>query len=202
MNTSSKLWWAATLLVTWLLASDQVNLETALISCLVLICSRYLIEKTTPVFDHRRVTILGFWYVTYFAMIFFPSFFVFANQEGPWRVKYLFCVESALLTVPLGALLAARWANFSGSETEYFFRKPIQGLLITARFVGRYRMLLTLAVALTFLTFRRLEHPHDLSAEGPRRLHVSGYAPGRLAKLLDSPFKYAYILLSGVLYPF
>jgi hypothetical protein len=76
--------------------------------------------------DLRRQTISSFWFLTYLVMIFWPAFFVYADQPGPHRNAFLFAVASAVITVPLGALVIARMTGSSRREREAYLAKPIE----------------------------------------------------------------------------
>jgi len=175
----------------------------ALISILCVAVSRSLVQKAYHLFVFRRVTICSFWYVTYLFMIYLPAFWVYAGERGPYRGRYLFSVESVLITVPFGWLLTNQVANFQKLETELFFRKPLAKLNIAGPFRGRYMTLLVIAVFFTILYFHDVgtiplfylfRHPGDY-------LVLANLRDDSL-KLLDSPFKYFYFVTRGLVYPF
>src|SRR5215469_11106776 len=88
----SAAYWSLLSGATFLVALCTASLETAVLSCLLMICSRVLVIRSVDVFNPRRITIASFWYLSYLAMIFFPAFLVFADQEGPYRGQYLIAV--------------------------------------------------------------------------------------------------------------
>src|SRR5436190_17230792 len=79
------------------------------LTALVITASLLLMNATNHLFGVQHISIAGFWYVTYVAVILVPSFYVFADWPGPFRGSYLFAVESVLLTVPLGIFFANRF---------------------------------------------------------------------------------------------
>lgn len=192
-----------TLLAIYVVAATQATNGVAVASCLVWLASYRMLRKTSEPFDLSRITIPTFWYMTYLAMIYFPAFFVYADQEGPYRGRYLFAVEITLLSVPIGCLLASGWSHSKKPETERFFRQPTQAIQISPGFLRAFAFLLLAAVALTVLYIRvasiiplfyLLRHPVEYLELATLREESF--------KLLDSPFKYAYAVVRGVIYLF
>lgn len=96
------------------------------ISATVLIISGFLMQYTVGVFNLRRITIPGCWYLTYLATLFLPSFFVFFDVNGSSRNTFLFAVHSALLTVPAGAFFVNIMCRFRRAEIDQYFKLPVQ----------------------------------------------------------------------------
>jgi len=142
---------------TFILGYSFVGLVAALGSCVVMASSLWLTNKTNPLFDFKRVTIVSFWYLTYLAMIFIPAFFVFDDQEGPSRVRFLFAVHTALITVPLGCLLANSFCRFRQSETEGFFRGSTLKVGNPGRVRRVYLVLLVVSVLLSIIYIRTVD---------------------------------------------
>lgn len=97
-----------------------------MISAAVLVVSGLLMHFTVGVFNLRRMTIPGCWYLTYLVMLFLPSFFVFFDVGGSSRNTFLFAVHSALLTVPAGAFFVNMMCRFQRAEIDQYFKLPIQ----------------------------------------------------------------------------
>ena len=132
---------------------------------------------------------MGFWYLTYLAMIFLPAFFVFSDQEGPYRARYLFAVHSVLITVPLGWLLAKSLCRFRNYENERFFLGNVVDTGYSKRTSFLYWVLLIPSLMLMALYIRSvgtiplfflLRHPGDYMQVA--LLREDSF------KLLDSPF--------------
>lgn len=96
------------------------------ISATVLAVSGLLMHYTVGVFNLRRMTILGCWYLTYLSMLFLPSFFVFFDVGGSSRYAFMFAVHSALLTVPVGAFLVNTMCRFRRTEIDQYFKLPVR----------------------------------------------------------------------------
>src|SRR5215510_1931892 len=76
----------------------------ALVSVLVLGASLLVMHHAVGLFHLRNITIPGFYYIVYVLIILLPGFRVYADMFEPYRSWYLFAIESALITVPLGIL--------------------------------------------------------------------------------------------------
>lgn len=199
----AKLAWILTFLVSVFLAAKMVSGIGAVLTGVVIFSSCFLVRKTAAPFDLGRLSITSFWYVTYLAMIFFPAFFVFADQElHPSRVPYLFSVESVLITVPLGFLIAAKLLSFKSQETDSYFSQPLELSQINRSLEKRFIFLLGIAILFTGLYMREvgtiplfylLHNPGDYLAAFSLREDSF--------KLLNSHFEYVYFLLRGTLYP-
>jgi oligosaccharide repeat unit polymerase len=198
-----QVFWLALLGAVGMASYVVTDATLALLSVLCVAASRVLVQKSCRVFVFRQTTITSFWYVTYLAMVFFPAFWVYADQTGPYRASFLFAVESVLITVPLGWMLANQIAGFQRRETEWFFRRPLAPFNIAHSLRRRYIVLLGIAIFLTILYFQDVNtiplfylfhHPGDY-------LVLANLRDDSL-KLLDSPFTYFYYLTRGLVYPF
>src|SRR5690349_11718552 len=97
----------------------------AFASAVVFASSVLLARRSCYILRITRVSIASFWYLTYLAMIFFPSFVIYSNQYGLYRDRYLFAVESVLITVPLGWWFASWVWGFARPEIDVFYESPI-----------------------------------------------------------------------------
>jgi oligosaccharide repeat unit polymerase len=124
-NTIALLAWIIFSGLTFSLALSAAGTSVALLTLLSVVVAYWVFRALGDPFVYNRVTILNFWFVAYLFMIFLPAFFVYADQPGPYRGRYLFAVTSALITVPLGGWFANLVANFQHRETRRFFSCPI-----------------------------------------------------------------------------
>ncbi len=192
-----------TLLATFVIAVTQTSGTVAVVSCLVWLVSYLILRKTSEPFNPSRVTISSFWYITYLVMIYFPAFYVYADQEGPYRGRYLFAVEITLLTVPLGCLLAHRHCRSKKSETERFFQQPLRDIEISPKFLTAYAFLFFAALVLTFFYISQVSTiPLLYLLKNPAEYLELATLREESFKLLDSPFTYGYAIIRGVVYPF
>jgi oligosaccharide repeat unit polymerase len=182
-----------------------INTSTMLAFCsaAIVVCSIYLIRKSTAVFDLRRISILNFWYLTYFAMILVPSFMVFSDHEGPFRGRYLFAVESVLLTVPIGAAFVSIVLGFRVDETHRYFELEISEHAGVERLRRRAAILLAVVLLVTFEYFREVKTvPLFYMLTNPGEHAALALLRDEAFKLLDSPLSYVYFIARTVLYPF
>jgi oligosaccharide repeat unit polymerase len=181
--------------VSWLLERFEDS-ALFIISMIVLIGSSVLMHHLVGAFNLRRLTIPGFWFLTYLVMLFAPSFFVFASNAGMNRYRYLFAVQSTLVTVPLGVLVVNRALGFRRREIDEYFTSAIpkggdHSAVFLACILG---FLLAAGVAVAYFSkvetvplFYLLRHPGDY--ETLVLLREESF------KLLDSRLRYVYYLL-------
>jgi len=94
---------------------------------IVFFLSLFLMQKTVVVLNIKRLTIPGFFYLTYLVMIFFPALFIAVDKPASYRNIYLLAVGSVLLTVSLGVCFANLLFRFKKREINAFFLKPVEG---------------------------------------------------------------------------
>jgi oligosaccharide repeat unit polymerase len=172
-----------------------------LISAIVLIASGCLMHKMVAVFDLRRLSIPGFWYFAYLAVVFVPSFFVFLEQIHPARYAYLFAIVISLLTVPAGILLSVKILRFKKSEIEKFFTKPIstKGHVSFVLSLSAFQIA---AVSFAMLYFREVGTvPLVYAIQNPGDYLTLVTLREQSFKLLDSRFSYLYFLLRQFVFP-
>jgi oligosaccharide repeat unit polymerase len=194
--------WLALVTAAFFLCREFVGLMAGVESAVVVGLSWWLVRKTTQPFNFKRLTIMGFWYLTYMAMIFLPAFFVFADQEGPYRSRYLFAVHSVPITVPVGWLLANWFCHFHEHENERYFLRDVVHTGQRIRTKSAYWILLIPSLILMILYVRSvgtiplfflLTHPGDYMQVA--LLREDSF------KLLDSPYTYAFALVRSVMFP-
>ena len=202
-SAPSPVWcWLLLTVATGACAEASVGYGLAFLSCAVVTLSYWLVIRTTLPFQFSRITISGFWYLTYLAMIFLPALFVYSEQEGPYRGRFLFAVESALITVPLGWLIAGRVYDFSRWQDELHFEAPVITRGITAKHRRLFLALLGLALVVTLLYLREVETvPLLYLFRNPGDYLQLVSLREESFKLLGSPLTYAYYLVRSLLYP-
>jgi oligosaccharide repeat unit polymerase len=195
--------WMAAFAITMMMAWINIGPGIAWLSCGVLVCSFFLTRSSCRPFSFHRLTIPGFWYVTYLFLILWPAFYVYFEGDDPYRRVFLFAVESVLITVPFGWYLATAALSFRPSEVEEFFRAPLRAPQITPRFSKAFLWLFAFSLVMTGLylwevkavpLFYLIANPGDALAVAILREES--------LKLLNSPFLYIYSVLRAVLYPF
>ena len=187
---------------TFWLAYYMASTPVAIMSCLVVSVSALLVKRSCYIFNLRRGTITAFWYVSYLAMIFFPAFGVYSDQEGPYRARYLFAVESVLITVPLGWWAANLWSGFRREEIDRFFESSIEDIVTGRLLMRRWRLFLVICLAFTGAYLAEVKAiPLFYLIRNPGEAFQAAILREESFKLLDSPLLYFYQLVRVALYP-
>lgn len=195
--------WVALVAATLILGIEYVSAFAGVFCALVLLVSAWLMRKISNPLDLQRLNLVSFWYLSYLAVDFFPSFFVYANHEGPDRSRYLISVLSVLITVPLGAVFAGAIRFSRQRKAETYFNESLDAMQPSAGLMNAYLATLALALVGTLLYLR--ETPvlpllewvrNSASAEELILLREESF------KLLNSRLFLVYYLLRGVIYPF
>lgn len=173
------------------------------VAALVACASWWLMYKAARIFDLTAFTIPAFFYWLFFSIQFLPSFFIFSEQIDPYRYRYIFSVQSVLITFPLGILLMNHLMRFKGQETRLYYDKPVEEEAAGSQALIIFLFLLLIVFALTLFRvseggtvplFYLMEHPGEHLKLALLREDAD--------KLLDSPLRYAYSLLRSTFYPF
>ncbi len=187
---------------TFVLAAEMAGATVAFASCLVLFLSSLLVRQSCYVLNFRRGTITTFWYLGYLAMIFFPAFVIYFEQEGPYRAKYLFAVESVLITVPLGWSIANLYSRFRREEIDSYFEVPVEDTEAGRSLVRRWWLFLVICLALTAAYILEVKSiPLFYLISNPGEAFQAALLREESFKLLDSPLIYFYQLARAVFYP-
>lgn len=188
---------AAALFVAATASVPTVLLVSVLVACV----SCWLMQQAVGL-NPRCLTIASFWYWLYLAFVFIPAFFVFGSHAEPYRTIYMAAVDSALITVPLGAMAVNVTTGFQKEDVRRYFRAPLVRDRGANPLFSGFLMLLGAALLLTLLyvlEVRRLPLFYLI-------LHPGAYDQLVLLreeslKLLASDFRYAYYVLRSTLYP-
>jgi oligosaccharide repeat unit polymerase len=177
----------------------------------VFVFSIYLMQRAVSAFNITRLTIPAFWYLTYLVMIYFPSFFVFHDLTGPGRHAYLFAVQSAMITVPLGILAVNRWCGFDKEWINTYFTGPVQEQAPRGEKLLVYALFLSFAVASVWVYLASLETiPLLYMLQHPGEVERLIVLREESFKLLDprwggsgsTPIFYIYLFLRTLVFPF
>ena len=164
--------------------------------------SAWAMQELSGVFDCRRVTIVGFWYITYLLMIFFPSFVIFSEHSGFARYRFIAAVFSALLTAPLGVYLANRLFNSSRAEIVAYYDKTAEADS-GAPFAVSYAVAALAAIALTALYFSQMQTiPLIYLLNNPGKAAQALLLREESSASLGNIAAYMVFVLKSLLYPF
>jgi oligosaccharide repeat unit polymerase len=195
--------WISAMIFTFVIAWTNIGPAIAWISCAALLCSLALAWPSCRPFSFHRGTIPSFWYVTYLVTILWPAFYVYSENDGPYRRVFLFAVESVIITVPIGWGLASRVLSFRLSEVEDFFCAPLIAPQVTQRFSKAFVRFFVFALVMTLLYLWEVKAvPLFYLIANPGDAFAAAVLREESFKLLNSPFLYIYSVLRAVLYPY
>jgi len=187
---------------TFVLASQMADYGIAFASAVVFALSVLLACRSCYILRITRVSIASFWYLTYLAMIFFPSFVIYSDQYGLYRDRYLFAVESVLITVPLGWWFASWVWGFSRAEIDSFYDSPIIYKTSERVFTRRVWVLLVMCLALTVAYMHEVKTiPLFYLIKHPGEAAELALLREESFKLLDSHLTYLYYIARQVFFP-
>lgn len=182
------------------------NYFVIIVSLVTLSISLILMQYLIRVLDVKRLTIPGFFYLTYIAIIFIPSIFIVIKKPEPYSYRYFFAFNSVLLLFPLGIFFINFILKFKPDSIKKYFSKPILKeksssllqiiffifFLIALSLLCLF-MLESIAKTKTIPLFAMLTQSEKYSTIV--QLREESY------KLLYSPLSYAYALLRNFLFP-
>jgi oligosaccharide repeat unit polymerase len=174
-----------------------------LISMVILIISLWFMQHEIGIFNLHCLTITGFWYFSYLAMILIPSFFVFFEQTNPARYRFIFAVVSVLVTVPIGTFLANILLKFKKEDIKRYFRESILENSLEIHHSIVYLMLLIGVIVLTLIYIREVTTiPVFYMIKNLGEYEILAELREESFKLLSSPLSYIYYVLRVLIYPF
>jgi oligosaccharide repeat unit polymerase len=190
------------MVATFVLATELAGVFIASATCFVLLLSALLAKRSSDLLDVRHISITSFWYLSYLGMIFFPAFFVYYFQEGPYRDAYLFAIVSVLLTVPLGWSIATWLAAFNREEVKSFYEAELVEGPPGGDLMLRCWLLLLVCLALAFAYVREVKTiPLLYLIKNPGDAIEVAFLREESFKTLDSHLTYFYYLVRGTFYP-
>jgi oligosaccharide repeat unit polymerase len=197
-------WFALLVLLFVLFPVGLLTLSTlAILSCVVVLLSVFLMHRLVGLFDLKRLTIPSFFYAIYLTIILIPAFFLYSNEYTPSRGAFLFGVESVLLTVPLGIWLANRFFHFRKRETVNYFKSPVVEELLDRAAVRSF--VLFLALALMFVAINIIETPVIplfFLIRNPGEALAAALLREDSFRLLNSHLTYVYSVVRASVFPF
>jgi len=174
-----------------------------LLSGFVIAVSLWMMHRLVGLFNLKELTIPSFFYYVYFAVILIPGFFVFGEEITPSRGRFLFGIESVIVTVPVGIWLANQLLNFRRQETTNYFRQPVAADYLGVSATRVYVTFLALALILVLINLWETPTvPLFFLIRNPGEAMAAALLREDSFKLLKSHFTYAYFVLRGTVFPF
>jgi oligosaccharide repeat unit polymerase len=197
-------WFALLVLLIVILPVSLWTLPpVAFFSGLLILLSLFVMHRLVGLFEVKRLTIPAFFYAIYFTVILIPGFFLFSEEYTPSRGRFLFGIESVLVTVPLGIWLANRFLHFRKQETPNYFRRPVTHESLDASSVRVF--VIFLAIALIFVAINLVETPVVpliFLIRNPGETLAAALMREDAFKLLNSRLTYVYYVVRGSIFPF
>lgn len=185
-----------------LFAIVTAALPTALVISVLLACASCWLMHQVVGLSLRRLTITSFWYWLYLGFVFVPALFVFSAHAEPYRTRYLAAVDSALLTVPLGAMFANLVTQCNREAARKYFRTPLVLDAKRSTYLSGFLVLLGAALLLTLLYVLEVRQlPLFYLVFHPGQYDQIVLLREESLKLLASHLRYAYYVLRSALYP-
>jgi oligosaccharide repeat unit polymerase len=175
----------------------------ALFSGLLIAASLWMMQRVVGLFNLRQVTIPAFFYFLYIAIILIPGFFIFNDEITPSRWRFLFGIESVVVTVPIGIWFASLFLGFRRQETADYFRRPVALEPLGAPAKRIYIAFLVLGFVLVLMNLWETPAiPLIYLIHNPGDFLTAAILREDSFKILNSHFTYAYYVLRGTVFPF
>src|ERR1700683_1407254 len=173
------------------------------VSALVMVTSFWWMHHLVGAFNFRRVNISTFYYWMYVAVIITPGFFIYHDEISPGKWRFLFGIESALLTVPLGIWITNFIYCFSKRETDRYFLRDVENEDFGRAALKPFLILLVASVVLVLVNLIEIpEIPLLYLIRNPGDFLNAALVREDSFKLLNSNFTYAYYVVRGTIFPF
>jgi oligosaccharide repeat unit polymerase len=175
----------------------------AVLSLIVIGASLWMMHRLVGLFNLRQITAPAFFYYLYFASILLPGFFIFADEITPSRWRFLFGIESVLISVPIGIAIANLFLGFGKRSIGYFFRRPVDAEMLGSSDERLFIVFLVLAIAFVVINILQTPAvPLFFLIRNPGETIAAAILREDSFKLLNSHLTYVYSVTRGVVFPF
>jgi oligosaccharide repeat unit polymerase len=172
-------------------------------SIAVIAISMWMMHRLVGLFNLGQVTAPTFFYYLYFVTILVPGFFIYADEVTPSRWRFLFGIESVLLTVPVGIAIANLSLGFSKSQIALFFRRRVETELLGPSSVRLFILVLILAAVFVLINIWETPViPLLYLIRNPGETIAAAVLREDSFKLLNSHLTYLYAVIRGTIFPF
>jgi oligosaccharide repeat unit polymerase len=199
------LWWLLwlTLLLIVVPAGLLFLPGLVVLSIAVIAISMWMMHRLAGLFNLRQVTAPVFFYYLYFVTILVPGFFIFADEVTPSRWRFLFGIESVLVTVPVGIAIANLILGSSKRNVALFFRRPVEAEPLGSSSVTLFILILVLGAVFVLINIWETPViPLFYLIRNPGETIAAAVLREDSFKLLNSHLTYLYAVLRGTIFPF
>lgn len=173
------------------------------LSATIMFVSLWMMQRQIGIFNLRRITIPAFFYFLYLVVILVPGFFVYTDEVTNGRWRFLFGIESALITVPVGIWIANFVWRYRKAETERFFAADLAPEAMGSAAVRPFLFLLIASYVLVVANIVETPViPLLYLIRNPGDAVNAALAREDAFKLLDSNLTYVYYVVRGSVFPF
>jgi hypothetical protein len=185
-----------------ILAGLWIASSLVVLSILVVAVSLWMMHSVAGVFNLRKLNIASFFYLIYLAVILIPGFFVFADEVTASRMRFLFGIESVLISVPVGIFIANLLFDFRKEEIATYFDAAVTSESPKAGLTA-FLVILGLGVLLIAINIRETPViPLLYLIRNPGETLTVAAMREDAFKLLNSPLTYVYAVFRGSVFPF
>jgi len=173
------------------------------LSLIVILVSFWMMHRLVGLFNLRQITAPAFFFYLYFVAILVPGFFIFADEVTPSRVRFLFGIESVLISVPAGIAIANLFLGFGRGSIARYFRRPVEEETLGSADVGVFVLVFVLAVVFVLINILQTPViPLFYLIRNPGEAIAAAMLREDSFKLLNSHLTYIYAVIRGVILPF
>lgn len=199
------LWWLLWLTLLLIVVPAGLIFLPGLVvlSIIVIAVSMWMMHRLVGLFNLWQVTTPVFFYYLYFVTILVPGFFIFADEVTPSRWRFLFGIESILITVPVGIAIANLILGSSKRTVALYFRRPVEAEPLDSPSVTLFVVILSLATLFVLINIWETPViPLFYLIRNPGETIAAAVLREDSFKLLNSHLTYVYAVLRGTIFPF
>ena len=175
----------------------------AVLSIIVIGISLWMMQRLVGLFNLRQITAPAFFYYLYLVTILVPGFFIFADEVTPSRWRFLFGIESVLVTVPIGIATANLLMRFDKRSIAEYFRRPVETEALGRSATRLFVVFLLLACVFVVINIVQTPViPLFFLIRNPGEAIAAAMLREDAFKLLNSHLTYVYAVIRGTIFPF
>jgi oligosaccharide repeat unit polymerase len=162
-----------------------------------------MMHRLVGLFNLRQITAPAFFYLLYFVSILVPGFFIFADEVTPSRWRFLFGIESVLITVPIGIAAANLFLGFNKRSIAEYFRQPVETEALGASAARLFIVFLVLVCVFVVINILQTPViPLFYLIRNPGETIAAAMLREDAFKLLNSHLTYVFSVIRGTIFPF
>jgi hypothetical protein len=202
---SRTLRWFPLFLASLVLLGVSLWVASSLVVLSIVVCglSIWMMHRLVGLFNLKQLNAASFFFWFYLAIILIPGFFIFADEITSGRLRFLFGIESVMISVPIGVFLTNCCFHFKKEEIAEYFHSKVDAEPPTLAQTRLYLTILGLGVLLIVINI--LETPVIpllYLIRNPGETITAAILREDAFKFLNSPLTYVYAVFRDVVFPF